>query len=146
MDIFGNSIEEDPNLNAILSDTQNITATAGETTFTGDVNVSGVLTVGSVVPGDHNVLGAYHTASTGIISGGVLSLVGAPETSPLFNISAGEGIINDAANKIVYEVNWGNLTNLSTKYTGILTWVTIDRFGTVGYSSSEPTNAQDRQK
>jgi hypothetical protein len=113
------------------------------TNILGETNlVTGTLKVtGSI---DNNILNAE--TSTGVSSGGVLSLVGAPDASPLFDISDGSGVISDGVNAPVH-ISWSGLTNQDgSPYTGTLTYVSIQAGPTVIYQSTEPTNAELRDR
>lgn len=81
--------------------------------------------------------------STGVISGGVISINDA--SSALFDISAGTGMVIDAS-QVATIVSWDDLVGLSTTYTDVLTWVSIDISGSPIYSAIQPTNIETRTK
>ena len=76
--------------------------------------------------------------STGVISGGTLSVNGGDDTK--FDISDGEGEIIDADTGTKTKISWTGLTAQSTTYSGILTFVSINSSGLPIYSTSKPTN------
>jgi hypothetical protein len=81
--------------------------------------------------------------STGVISGGAISINDA--SSALFDISAGTGMVIDAS-QVATIVSWDDLVGLSTTYTDVLTWVSIDISGSPIYSAIQPTNIETRTK
>jgi hypothetical protein len=86
----------------------------------------------------YNTTTTANQSSTGLISGGVLSLVGAADASPLFDISDGQGVINNNDGS-VSTIDWTGLINQTATYTGTLTYVSINSNRVVVYRSSEPT-------
>lgn len=81
-------------------------------------------------------------SGTGVISGGNLTINGADDTK--FDISNGNGIINNPTTGFNTLVSWSGLTAQSTTYTGLSTFVSINSSGGVVYSSTEPTNSSIR--
>jgi hypothetical protein len=117
---------------------------AGTTTFQVDGN-------GDIHLTDGNVIASYHSTSSGVVEGGVISF-GTPNTVSTFSITAGEGIITDTSTGEAKNINWGAFNNISratdpnnpAPYSGILTWISINTNGIVIYDSTEPTASQSR--
>ena len=112
-------------------------------TVLGDVIIENTL---SVKGKNFDAIGeaALLGSSTGITSGGVLSIASATE----FNISAGEGIIYSISGNIVTEnkVVWSAFNNIAPTYliTNIVTHVFINGSGNVVQQSTLPTPEQFR--
>ena len=78
---------------------------------------------------------------TGVISGGLLT-INADDT--LFDISDGNGIINNPTTGANTYISWTGLTGQSTTYTGLSTYVSIDSSSSVVYSSVTPSESSTR--
>ena len=104
-------------------------------------NTTGTLTVTGTI--DNPILNSE--SSTGVSSGGVLSLRYGNDASPLFDISDGSGVISDGSNAPVI-VTWSGLIDQTATYTGTLTYVSIQAPNTVVYDTTEPTNTQLRDR
>jgi hypothetical protein len=112
-------------------------------------SVFSVTADGKVDTIDGNILPSYSEASTGVITGGHLDLVGAPGASPSFTITAGKGLITDPSTGVVTEVSWPGQTitpSPNPVYTGILTWVHVNAAGVLTYSDNPPSDADDRSE
>jgi len=110
--------------------------TAGNGIFLDVANEGGNETLSPRI-GDH----FKQALSTGLISGGVLS-IGTPNTT--FSISDGSGIIVDGTT--VTPVSWTGKTNIAASYvlTNIITFISIDSNGDVVQRVNHPTNNQRR--
>ena len=85
--------------------------------------------------------------STGVVTGGVLALVGAPDASQEFSITDGEGMIVNNTTGDIAIVTWSGLTNEDFgPYTNILSFVFIQANGTVRIQLTTPTNDDIRDE
>jgi hypothetical protein len=94
-------------------------------------NSSGVLSWN-----DKHTVNELKQESTGVLSGGVLS-INVDDTK--FDVSDGSGFIRNPSTGTETSVSWSGLTAQSTTYSGIITFVSINSSSTLVYSSTEPT-------
>lgn len=80
--------------------------------------------------------------STGVNSGGLLTVNGGDNTK--FDISDGDGYIVNPVGGAKTRITWSGLTLQSTTYNGILTFVSMNSSSVPIYSTTIPTNAQQR--
>jgi hypothetical protein len=141
--VFISSITGEPPNNVVISEGTNSLGITVED-ITGDVTMTSNLSVATLDIEGENVLPSYHGTSSGVINGGIISLVGVPDTSALFNISDGSGIITDITTKTSTEIYWTGLTNQSASYIGLATYIYINSAGVVIYSTNKPDNTITR--
>jgi hypothetical protein len=84
----------------------------------------------------------HHSSSTGVSTGGVLSINGGDATK--FDISDGAGTVTDVTTGEVTRVSWSGLTAQTAAYSGILTYVAINSAGAVVTQATAWTNAYSR--
>jgi hypothetical protein len=157
MDINGNPILDTDIIDDVRKKTINIVEFPVEgisTTFNGDVITNQTTFINnqelvSKLYVDNAITASVSAAetNTGVKTGGVISLNGTPNTSNLFDISAGTGIIYDEVTGTATQVSWNaKIGEDESPYTGILTYISLDVNGDVISSSTEPTNENTRDQ
>jgi hypothetical protein len=111
----------------------------GTVVMTGDLDAGGnnITNFGSqAVDLDAEILLDRHSSSTGVLTGGLLS-IGTPNTT--FSISDGSGLIYDDDVNVLTPLSWTGLTNIAVTNiaTQLITYVSIDNVGAVIQRSSK---------
>jgi hypothetical protein len=150
----GTSVDELSAVEGGIVDIAGIQTITGAKTFQANVSLGGnaVTNVSDPVdPQDASTKSYVDTevsvnTGTGVLTGGTLSLVGAPGTSALYNISDGSGYIADPSTGTVDRITWSNLTNQAATYTGNVTFVSLNATGVPVYRPIPLTPQEEREE